>query len=131
MKKLFASISLMVMAACSVANNWFLAPDDRFNFTLNFQTLSYCTLSDDVIKNYIQPLNKRPFIEIDERKASRFCEVENINVNGFNAYIVRALYIGKYTGEYTVRRKNQVIWVSHNSLASKKDRTRIQIRSAS
>ena len=111
---------LLSMSSCSsIASTWEKVPPDNLRKASNWENVNYCVV-ETVSKNTLQLLEKKPLEKISLLQANVLCESEKaIEIeNGFQPYLVRALFINQFTGTYIVKRLDAHLWINHESLSS-------------
>jgi hypothetical protein len=117
MKK-YTLLTALFFVACSTYSDWILAPSQQLAVSTGWREVPYCEPQENLISDYLARLESATYLKIGLDEFYKLCG--SVKKEGIEtAFIVRALYIGKYTGDYIVRKKAESIWVNHESLASK------------
>ena len=113
MRKLLFLTLFLLMSCQPISSDWFIPPGRNIS---GWEKTTYCVPSQKVINEYVGKLNDVYSIEIDKNMAINYCG-DSFDKN-LKPYILRALQINKFTGEYNVQKNGESLWINHNSLAS-------------
>lgn len=96
--------------------SWFSRPSHEL-MNHEWEEVSYCAPADDIGSSYIKLLQNHEYLKITAKEVYELCDRKLWFDDKYTPYLVRGLYIGKYTGMYYVKKYKTMIWINHESLA--------------
>lgn len=118
MKNSLTALAITLVVGCSSAQDWVRSPPAKLSKTSNWQNVSHCEIKKEYLDSYLERLRSKSLIKVSPDLVKNLCTQPTSFANTKEAFIVRALFIGEHTGEYTVSSHEGSIWVNHESLAS-------------
>lgn len=115
---------ILISSGCATSNrsawttkdSWYSYPDKRISAAWEFEEIAFSEVKYKYEADAIKLLESSQIHEISKEKMLEFAQTPLKYNKNMNFYLVRALYLNKGTGGFSVSAQGNQLWVSHGSL---------------